>query len=328
MSELVNIIKKPDADEIFLVAGWHQWADAGSISSGLPDYLIERTKAKKVAEIKPNGYYLFQIPGTQHFFRPEVRFKDGHPQSIRTKTNDFYYTKLDTQAGSRGLLLFLGDEPHINESIYADAFFEVVKEFGVKRTAAVGGVYAEIPYDKDRQITCSYSKKKMKEELDSYALKYSNYEGGATIGSYFVERAYQLDLEFLVFNAFVPAYEFMQLDDLGPDFATMGHGYPPNMEPQGLRIENDYRAWYDLMRRFNHMFGINIDLTDLDKQSDELTSALKSELKSLETKAPQLEVESYMKKVETEFTEMPFMPLDTLWEDELGDIFKDLDLDK
>lgn len=327
MSKLVEIIEKPSADEIFLLAGWHQWADAGSISSGLPDYLIELTGAKKVASLPSNSYYLFQIPGTHHFFRPEIHFKDGYPQSIQNKQNDFYYTEIETESGSKGLLLFLGDEPHINESTYADAFFEAVQTFGVKRTAMVGGVYGEMPYDKDRQISCTYSKQSMKDELDNYAVKFSNYEGGATIGSYFVERAKQLDLECLVFNAFVPAYEFTLLGDGDMDFAAMAHDPQAHMEPQGLRIENDYRAWYDLMRRFNHMFGTNVDLSDLDRQSDELTSALRSELKSLETKAPQLEVASYLRKVDRDFTEMPFLPLDTMWEEELGDIFKDLDLD-
>lgn len=327
MSELVEIIEQPTAEEIFLLAGWRQWADAGAISSGLPDYLVESLQAKKVATLTPNGYYLFQIPGTHDFFRPEIRFKEGYPKSIQTKQNDFYFATIETEIGRKGLLIFVGDEPHINESIYANAFFEVVQAFGVKRTAMVGGVYGEMPYDKDRQISCTYSKSSMKEELDQYAVKYSNYEGGATIGSYFVERAKQLDLEGLVFNAFVPAYEFTLLGDMDPDYAAMVPDAHSPMEPQGLRIENDYRAWYDLMRRFNHMFGINVDLSDLDRQSDELTNALKSELKSLESKAPQLEVASYMRKVEKEFTEMPFMPLDTMWEEELGDIFKDLDLD-
>jgi len=326
MSNLINIIEKPSADEIYLIAGWHQWADAGSISSGLPEYLIELTKAEKVAELKPNGYYLFQIPGTHHFFRPEVKFKDGYPKSLRTKKNEFYFTKIETENGSKGLLIFLGDEPHINESFYVDAFFEVVREFGVKRTAAVGGVFGEMPYDQDRQISCSYSMKKMKEELDSYAVKFSNYEGGATIGSYFAAQANKLERELVVFNAFVPAYEFAFYNHDESDLATMGHIDDIDdgeIEPQGLRIENDYRAWYDLMRRVNHMFGINIDLSDLDRQSDELTDALKRELLSLSVKAPQLEVESYLKKVEIGFTEMPFMPLDTLWEEELGDLFGD-----
>jgi len=65
-----------------------------------------------------------------------------------------------------------------------------------------------------------------------------------------VDRAESHDIEAFVFNAFVPAYDFSQAVSA----------------VQGVRIENDYKAWYELMRRFNHMFGLGIDLSDLDRR--------------------------------------------------------------
>ena len=35
MDERVYLWETPTASEMIMVAGWHQWADAGSISSGL-----------------------------------------------------------------------------------------------------------------------------------------------------------------------------------------------------------------------------------------------------------------------------------------------------
>ena len=64
MDELVEIWEKPTAAEIYMITGWRQWADAGSISSALPEYLVELTAARKIGEIKPGPFYLFQIPGT------------------------------------------------------------------------------------------------------------------------------------------------------------------------------------------------------------------------------------------------------------------------
>ena len=52
MSEMVVLTEKPQAEEIYMLAGWRQWADAGSVSSELPPYWIEQLGARKIGEIK------------------------------------------------------------------------------------------------------------------------------------------------------------------------------------------------------------------------------------------------------------------------------------
>ena len=114
MDELVELREKPVAEEIFMIAGWHQWADAGAISSGLPQYLIDHTGARKIGDIKPDGFYLFQVPGTHHLLRPEIKLDEGYRQELASRTNEFFYTGNDR----RGLLIFLGEEPHLNAEQY------------------------------------------------------------------------------------------------------------------------------------------------------------------------------------------------------------------
>jgi proteasome assembly chaperone (PAC2) family protein len=303
MNDLVTLEEIATASETYMIAGWQQWADAGSVSSGLPQYLITHTNARKIGEINPDGFYLFQIPGTHHLLRPEVHFEEGYSEEIRPRRNEFYYVEL----GEKGLVLFTGDEPHIQVDHYADALFRAAQTLNVKRSAVVGGVYGAMPYDRDREVSCSYSLKRMKNELEQYAVRFSNYQGGATIGSYLVDRAKRFDLEFFTFNAFVPAYDFS----------------PATASIQGVRIEHDYRAWYELMRRFNHMFGLGIDLSDLDRQSEELINSIDTKIEELERTLPQVNVRGYLEKITANFTERPFMPLDDVWEQVLGDIFDD-----
>ena len=78
MDKQIDLWEKPTANEIYMLAGWRQWADAGGISSELPQYLVGKTGAKKIGEIKPDGFYLFQIPGTHHFLRPEIKLEEGY----------------------------------------------------------------------------------------------------------------------------------------------------------------------------------------------------------------------------------------------------------
>jgi proteasome assembly chaperone (PAC2) family protein len=305
MSDLVHIWEQPKASQVYLIAGWRQWADAGNVSSGLPAYLADLTGARKIGEILPNSFYLFQIPGTHHFLRPEVTLEDGFVQEMERPANEFYYW----EDGQTGLVIFLGDEPHLHADTYADAFLDAVQQLGVQRVVGVGGVYGAMPYDKDREVSCVYSLRALKDELTDYAVRFSQYQGGATIGTYLVDRAKERGVEFLLFYAFVPAYDFSELSNL----------------VQGIRIESDYRAWYELTRRFNHMFGLHLDLMELERQSEELVQAVEHQIDELDRKVPQLKVREHLAQWTEDFTEHPFLPLDDVWEEALEDVWEDLE---
>jgi predicted ATP-grasp superfamily ATP-dependent carboligase len=304
MDELVDLWERPMAEEIYMIAGWHQWADAGSISSGLPQHLIDETGAEKIGEITPHGFYMFQIPGTHHLLRPVLKLNDGYRESLTFPQNEIYYWGND----ERGLVIFLGHEPHISVDRYAEAFFNMAQMLNVKRVAAVGGVYGAMPYDKERDVSCTYSLRSMKAELDQYAVRFSNYEGGATIGSYLLDRAEEEEIEYLTFNAFVPAYDLSQISS----------------QLQGIQIENDFKAWYDLMRRFNHMFGLGIDLSGLSQQSEELAASMKTKIEELSRRVSSFNVPEFMDRLNEDFTERTFMPLSDVWEEGLGDLLDDL----
>ena len=300
MEDVLEIWERPAAREVVMIAGWDQWADAGSISSELPPYLVEKTGAKKIAQIRPEGFYLFQAPGTHHYLRPIVKLENGYRQAIEIKQNRFYYT----ESAGKGLVIFKGEEPHIAVERYSDAFFDAVQAFNVRRVAIVGGVFGAMPYDKDREVSCVYSLPAMKEELSRYAVRFSDYEGGVSVGTYLAHRAEKRGVELIVFYVMVPAYDFSERS--------------PTL--QGIRIENDYRAWYELMRRLNHMLDVRVDLSDLEQQSRELGSAMDTKMQELEHEMPQLDVRKYLTEVNAEFIEMSFLPLDDMWERELRDL--------
>ncbi len=305
MQDALEIWQTPAGGRPYMVAGWNQWADAGSISSELPTYLIQKTGARKIAQIRPEGFYLFQAPGTHHYLRPVVKLKDGYRQAMEVKQNEFYYASL----GNKGLIIFKGEEPHLDVERYAAAFFDAAEAFGVRRIIMVGGVFGATPYDKDRQVSCVYSLPHMKAELEQYAVSFSNYEGGVTICTYLAHHAESRGIEAIVFYAIVPAYDFAESSPFS----------------QSVRLDTDYRAWWELMRRINHMADLGLSLSDLRNRSDELTAQVKARLDDLARSAPQLNVRDYLAKVAQEFVENPFLPLDDVWERELGDLFEEQD---
>ena len=192
----------------------------------------------------------------------------------------------------------------------ADAIFNVAEELKVKRVVATGGVYAQVPYDKDRHVSCSYSMKHMKAELDQYAVRFSNYEGGVSLGTYMADRAEYAGMEYVAFYAFVPMYDLSELS--------------PQLE-EALSVERDFKAWYDILRRINHMCALRLDLSDLQRQSNKLLQAMNRKVDDLERKQPQAGVRAFIDKLSEQFTEMSFVPLDDVWDRELGDLFDNLE---
>lgn len=77
VNDLLRIWQTP-REGLNMIAGWRQWADAGEVSSGLPRYLIERTRAARIGRIDAGQFYLFQTPGTHHLLRPSVKLAEGY----------------------------------------------------------------------------------------------------------------------------------------------------------------------------------------------------------------------------------------------------------
>jgi len=305
---MVEIWGKPQAKQVYMIAGWRQWADAGSVSSGLPQFLMQITDADPLGVIHSDGYYLFQIPGTHDLVRPVVRFNEGYPESLETPRNEFYYSGND----ERGLVIFLGDEPHMNIEQYVAAFLQAAKDLNVTRIIGLGGVYGELPYDKERMVSSNYSLRSLKEELNRYAVNLTEYHGGASIGSYICRRAGEQDLEFVGFYAFVPLYDFSSLTQVD----------------SSIRLENDFTAWLGVLQRINHMTKLDIPISELEEKSQELKNMVDSKIDELDNLAPQMGVRDYIKRISDNFSETPFNPLDEVWEDELRRLLDKYDLDE
>jgi len=308
MSDALELWEQPEIEEMYMLAGWRQWADAGSISSRLPLYIVQQTEASQIGQIRPDGFYIFQIPGTHDLVRPVVKFDQGFPESLSTRNNEFFYTEVD----KRGLVIFMGDEPHMDVERYAEAFLEAARRLGVKRIISFGGVYGELPYDKERMVSAIYSLQQLKDELEVLEVNLSDYHGGASIGSYLCRRAADAGMEYVGLYAFVPTYDFAKVAQLSST----------------IRIENDFAAWLGAMRRVTHMLKINFDLSDLEAKSQQLIETMDGKVDEIDEAAPQLDVRDYMRRLSEEFDEKIFNPLDEVWEQELRRIFDEFDEDE
>lgn len=116
MPDCVDLWEQPKAEKMYMIAGWRQWADGGAVSSGLPEYLVELLDAREISqEFRPDGFYLFQFPGTHDLVRPVIRFNEGYPEALDVPENRIYYA----ESNQRGLVILIGDEPQMDMKQYA-----------------------------------------------------------------------------------------------------------------------------------------------------------------------------------------------------------------
>ena len=304
--ELVIFEEKPQAK--YMIAGWRrQWSDGGEISSGLPRYLIDQTGAKRIGELGTEVYrmcYPFQVPGTHDMYRPRVEYQDGMPTRQMRRENYFY------DAGN-GLIVFLGEEPWSRMDIYGAAFFQAIKELGVSETVAVEGYNGAAPPDLERSVSCIYSHAPMKEKLEKFGLRFSNYgsqsRNGPTIGMALVTLAHydHPEIEMFRLGAMAPMYPFLS-----------GRSDP-------LGISKDHRAFYDIMRRLRSMFNLDMDLSELITLGDAESSELQQALDKLASSNPG--AKEIIDRVRTDYNFSPFeeiVELDPALDRTLEDILR------
>ena len=315
--DVLVLNEKPPAN--YLIAGWRrQWSNGGRISSGLPRYLIDKLNARKIGELGRDVSalcYPFQVAGTHDTFRPSVAFQDGLPIAPMQRENNFY------DAG-KGLIIFLGEEPWARIDVYAQGFFQAIRELGIKQAVAVEGVNGPAPPEMERRVNCVYSRPEMRATLAKYGVQMSSRgtEGGRrgpTIGMAMVTVAHYEYPEVQMFRlgCMAPMYPFVVANN------------------EQLGIFRDHRSFYDIMRRLKAMFELDIDLSELHSLGERESRELQSNLDRIS--ASNEEAKQIIEQVRRDYDYVPFVEavnldpaLDRTLEDILANMPEDPEKDE
>lgn len=236
--ENLIIYEEPILKTTRMVIGFSGWMNGGNVSIGTVEYLKNNLKVKKFAEIQPEKFYIFNLPGTMEQvgqFRPYCKIQDGLLINFQYPKNEFFYDK------KNNLILFLGKEPNLGWNEYASCIFDMGEKFNVKRMYFVGSVASPIPHTREPRISCSSSNEKQKAQLKDYDVRFSNYEGPASITTLLTKLSKEKGMEMINFVAEIPIYIQSQ-------------------NPKGIKA---------IIRRLIKLLDIDIDLSELFKRSDE-----------------------------------------------------------
>jgi len=236
--ENLIIHKKPTLETTRMVLGFSGWMDGGSVSTGTIEYLKNNLKAKKFAEIDPKNFHIFNLPGTMEQvaqFRPYCRIQNGFLTDFQYPQNEFFYDE------KNNLIFFSGKEPNLQWDEYADCIFELGEKFDVKRMYFIGSVAGPIPHTREPRISCYVSSKQQKAQLKDYDLRFTNYEGPASITTLLTKLSKEKGVEMINFVAEIPIYV-------------------QTRNPKGIKA---------ITKRLVKLLDIDTELGELFKRSDE-----------------------------------------------------------
>jgi len=202
-SDQLKIYKKPDLRNPRLLMGFSGWMDGGDVSTGTVQCLVDKLGAEKLAEIDPNGFYIYNFPGSMEItalFRPHTKIEDGEIKSYKTPSNVFFCSEKDN------LILFTGKEPNLRWEEFSECVFSLCEDFGVEMIYFIGSVAGLVPHTREPRLICSVSVPKIKDTFQHYGVSFSNYEGPASIVTHMAARCAQRGLNMISLVATIPAY--------------------------------------------------------------------------------------------------------------------------
>lgn len=179
------------------------WMDGGEVSTGTVKHLLTTLDTRKIAEIDPEGYYIYNFPGSMELaalFRPHVKYEDGIVDHFDLPENVFHCDE------ARRLVLFTGKEPNLNWRDFGDRLFDVARQTGVSRILFVGSFGGAVPHTREPRLFCTVSHPDLKDEFARYGVRFSDYEGPASFVSYLLSRAPKLGIRMASIAAEVPGY--------------------------------------------------------------------------------------------------------------------------
>ena len=226
-----------------LIMGFSGWMDGGEVSTGTVGYMVEKTAAKRFAQIESEGFYLYNFPGGMDIaaaLRPRVRLEGGLITSYTFPKNYFYYDLKDN------IILFTGHEPSLAWEKFVDCVFMICREFNVEIIYFVGSVSGLIPHTREPRFLCSFSDKSIRDKLSHTLLKLSDYEGPASITNFIQHRASQENVKMVSLVAEIPAYV---------------QGYNPKCVDAAVRLVSG-------------LTGVHVNTDDLRAMGDEFEKRL------------------------------------------------------
>lgn len=199
----ISFRDRPEVEQSRMIIAFSGWMDGGDVSTGTVMRLLHAMDGQPFADISPEGFYLYNFPGAMELnamFRPHIRVEDGQVRLYDPPSNTFY---VDEQ---RDVVFFVGKEPNMNWSSYAECIFKVAKLTNVQSMVFVGSFGGSVPHTREPRLYATVSDPKLMQAVSKFGVRPSNYEGPGSFATYLLTQAEQRDIEMISLVAEIPGY--------------------------------------------------------------------------------------------------------------------------
>lgn len=194
----------PKLEQATLVLAFTGWMDGGDVSTGTVSRLVNLVNARRVAQIDPELFYIYNFPGSMEIaalFRPVAEIEDGLIKGMEMPSNEFYLHE------PASLLLFVGKEPNLRWRTFGDCVFAFARLAGVRRILFVGSFGGSVPHTRQPRLYVSTSQADLLPEMKRrFGMRGSNYKGPGSFTTYLMTRAESEGMDMVSLVAEIPSY--------------------------------------------------------------------------------------------------------------------------
>ena len=243
MAEPLHIIEMPTLRNPAFIIGLGGWTNAADVSTGCVSYLRDTLRAKKFADLEPDGF--FQFSNT----RPTVAIEGGKIRSLAYPSTEFYYwTNPDHD---RDLVLLLGTEPDLQWRTYITIVLDLAQQLGTARLCAIGGFYDSVPHTRDVPCSGASPNAGLLAELPNLDITLTSYFGPTGIITSIMMEAQKRQL---------------------PAASVWGRA------PHYIQIPNP-KVWHEVLWRVMALCQLRVDTSSLMRRGHDLTQKVNETLR-------------------------------------------------
>jgi len=277
------IYQSPALVKPYLVMGFEGWPDAGKVSSGVIGYLRDKLEAEKLAEVRPDDFYVFQSLGVEAK-RPTTDIEDGLVSKLSLPSTTFWFYK--KEKSPHDLIISLGKEPELRWNEYADLVLGLAQDFGVETIYPIGGTYDSVPHTIEPIVTAVLSLPSLKAEVNKYGISLTDYAGPSSIHTLLLVLARKRGIGVI---------------------SLWGHA------PHYIQVPNT-KVCYAIITKLTKMLGISLDLEDIKRASEYLDEKVSAALDQ------KVELRDYVRRLEEEYGKGRYRVSEPLKEDIIKEI--------
>lgn len=183
-----------------LIMGFSGWANAGDVSIGTADYLINRLDTHPLATLEPGGFFDMTED------RPIAAIENGELKNLQPFRARFHYAR--TPENQPDIIIYRGPEPRLAWDEFCDLVFDLAAKLDVAAIFTLGGTFDYVPHWHPPTVSAVYSSVQAGELLirAPQNVQPAEYEGPISIHTYILQRGSQTGLPVVGLWGHAPVY--------------------------------------------------------------------------------------------------------------------------